>query len=891
MLQIILMMPGLSSRNIRIVLGRWISVLPLGIFFLFGLSIRGQVIETTWTGGTSNWNNAGNWSGGVVPNNSASEYKVLIDGGTTGTNSVVSIDISPTITGFAIDSGDTLGLNNARSLSLQSSGTYTNDGTLSMNSTGTNTQLAVSGGTVSIGGTGAITLSDRTSNRIIGVGFPAVLELGSGQSLSGAGQIGANSMGLTNRGAIEADGTASLTIDPNISGVLNTGTIKATGSGGLVLGTGTYTNFEGADKGTIEAAGALLKVNNATVNGGILKVTGAGTLEVVNGTVNADELTIPNTGTLRLNGGTINGGAIATLAPILLEATGANTIGGATVTNPVGGEIRINNGSGLALEASGTYTNEGNITLNSTGTNTQLAVSGGTVSIGGTGAITLSDRTSNRIIGVGFPAVLELGSGQSLSGAGQIGANSMGLTNRGAIEADGTASLTIDPNISGVLNTGTIKATGSGGLVLNGGIFTNFEGALDGTIEAAGATVTLSGATVNGGTVKVTGAGTVKLSSATISGSTLSNSATGLLETTGGVSTIGATVTNPVGGEIRIGNATDLILEASGTYTNHGTLSINSTGSTTQLKVSGGTVTIGGTGAITLSDRTANRIIGVASTDVLELGSGQSLSGAGQIGANFMGLINRGLINATGTNTLTINLTGTAAFTNEGTLRATGAGGLVFTEALTNTGTLKVGLGSKATITGNYVQTFGSTLVDGTLDPSGLVDIQGGSLSGSGTILADVTNAGFLSPGNSPGILTINGALTLQPTSVISFELGGTLQGDLYDSINVLGDLNLNGDIDVLFIDGFQSTISGSDNFILMSATTLAGAFGAVPNGTRFAIDGGYSFILNYGVGSPFSANQVVLTGFIIPEPSTYALWLGMILFVVVMVRRRIDTQ
>ena len=452
----------------------------------------------------------------------------------------------------------------------------------------------------------------------------------------------------------------------------------------------------------------------------------------------------------------------------------------------------------------------------------------------------------------------------------------MGLINRGIINANAINTLKIDPSATGVLNTGTFKASGTGELILTAGTFTNFEGALDGTIEADGATVTVSSSTVSGGDVTVTGAGVIKLSTATISGGTLDISTTGLLETTGGANTIGGVVTNPLGGVIRIANATDLILEASGTYANDGTLNINGTGSTTQLKVSGGTVILGGTGAITLSDRTANRIIGVASTDVLELSSGQSLSGAGQIGANSMGLINRGIINANAINTLNINLTGTAAFTNEGTLRATGTGGLVFTEALTNTDTLEVLTGSKATITGNYVQTLGSTLVDGILDPTGLVDIQGGSLFGSGTIKADVTNAGFLFPGSSPGLLTIDGALTLQSTSLLTFELGGTLQGSQYDSINVLGGLNLNGDIDILFIDGFQSTISGSDNFILMNALTLEGAFNTVSNGSRFDITGGYSFILNYGVGSPFSATQVVLTDFVIPEPSTYALWLGL---------------
>ena len=209
--------------------------------------------------------------------------------------------------------------------------------------------------------------------------------------------------------------------------------------------------------------------------------------------------------------------------------------------------IRIANATSLILEAGGTYTNDGTLNINGTGSTTQLKVSGGTVTLGGTGAITLSDRTANRIIGVVSTDVIELSSGQSLSGAGQIGVNFTGLTNRGLINATGVNTLTIDPSATGVLNTGTIKATGSGGLILTGGTFTNFEGALDGLIEAAGATVTVTSSTVSGGDVTLTGAGTLKLNTATISGGTLDISTTGLLETTSGTSTIGGGGDKPLG--------------------------------------------------------------------------------------------------------------------------------------------------------------------------------------------------------------------------------------------------------------------------------------------------------------------------------------------------------
>ncbi len=216
-------MPGLSPRNIKIVLGSRIPVLPVGFIILVcsALPAWGVLIETTWTGGTGNWNVAGNWSPAAVPNNGTDEYNVLIDGGITGTASVVSLDISPTITGFAIDSGDTLGINNATTLTLQSSGTYSNNGTLSLNSLGNQTNLVIGsitgGETLTIGGTGTISLSNNTNNRIYGAAGTNRLVLGSGQTLKGAGQIGVNLLALTNQGTIEATLSNSLTIDPSAS--------------------------------------------------------------------------------------------------------------------------------------------------------------------------------------------------------------------------------------------------------------------------------------------------------------------------------------------------------------------------------------------------------------------------------------------------------------------------------------------------------------------------------------------------------------------------------------------------------------------------------------------------------------------------------------------------
>src|SRR5262249_53753139 len=79
---------------------------------------------------------------------------------------------------------------------------------------------------------------------------------------------------------------------------------------------------------------------------------------------------------------------------------------------------------------------------------------------------------------------------------------------------------------------------------------------------------------------------------------------------------------------------------------------------------------------------------------------------------------------------------------------------------LNNAGTVTVGPGSVFTATGNYTQTGGATVVNGMLTAGPTVAVNGGSLSGSGIIKANVINAGQVTPGDAPAILTVNGSYT-----------------------------------------------------------------------------------------------------------------------------------
>jgi T5SS/PEP-CTERM-associated repeat protein len=96
----------------------------------------------------------------------------------------------------------------------------------------------------------------------------------------------------------------------------------------------------------------------------------------------------------------------------------------------------------------------------------------------------------------------------------------------------------------------------------------------------------------------------------------------------------------------------------------------------------------------------------------------------------------------------------------------------------------------------------------------------GGKLTGGGgTVIGNVTNSGTLAPGNSPGIMTFLGNLTLNPAGTVDIELGGTdIALAPYDQLNVFdnpattsieGKISVNGTVKVSLFNGFNP-IGGS---------------------------------------------------------------------------------
>ena len=164
-------------------------------------------------------------------------------------------------------------------------------------------------------------------------------------------------------------------------------------------------------------------------------------------------------------------------------------------------------------------------------------------------------------------------------------------------------------------------------------------------------------------------------------------------------------------------------------------------------------ITLQGGGALTFSDNSANSMFGT-SADVLFTNLDNVISGAGQFGAGQMILVNKGAIIATGANALEID-TGANAVINEGTLEATGSGGLLVHGDVVNDGLLWANGGS-LTIDGNVIGS-GSALINGVAT----VEF-GGAFNGNITLIRcggtlDADAAGILKIDRAAGV---SGVLT-----------------------------------------------------------------------------------------------------------------------------------
>ena len=140
-------------------------------------------------------------------------------------------------------------------------------------------------------------------------------------------------------------------------------------------------------------------------------------------------------------------------------------------------------------------------------------------------------------------------------------------------------------------------------------------------------------------------------------------------------------------------------------------------------------------------------------------------------------------------NTAATTTTMNVGFTNNDNVQVN-AGTLVFPLGMINSGNVVINLGT------------------GSLDPGETLSLDSGdSLVGSGTLSANLTNGGTVSPGESPGIITVDGDYTQDADGVLEIELGGASAGTGYDQLVVTGSAILHGTLTVSLYEGFIPTL------------------------------------------------------------------------------------
>ena len=799
-----------------------------------------------WTGATnSSFTDAGNWSQGDW--GQWNDYRF----GGTPTNTAININ----------------GYFGIGSLTLQSG--LTTD--IVINSS--NAQPVIMHTGIANSGLAAISIAADAKNLTINgdyiAGSAVTWDIGAGRTLTMNGPLNnwANQptvASLVKNGA----GTATLTQKSNYTG----GTTVNGGILNLADGdwvTGQPWDGSGATGGISVGSGATLS-------------TSAGVTEIKNG--------------LTLNGGTVSsrgntyGFGNNSWGNLLLSS---NITAGNSAASLISSEIRLNADRSVEVGSGSTLTISGGIAI-APNYNGGIGNSGITKTGGGT--LTLSGANS-------------YGGGTTVSGGKLVLQNTysssgFAISTGAAVELN-VASGSRDLASTTFSGTGTLTKTGTGSVVWGGSSATfalgagsmidvqegtfgggsnaneNWSANLSGLNVAGGAT--FNGVEANVRVDALTGAGTI----------TSGYGGAGYENFTFGVNNGSGTFSGSLTDSDTA--AANFVKAGNGTQTLTGTLDYN--GSTT---VSGGTLALpdgdwktgglysGGTGAsgtiivgagATLS--TSSGVTGLQNGLVL---NGGTVSSRGLAYSNYRNLLLESNITAGGAATSTISseisLRGSRSIEvgNGSTLNITGGiandgfdGG---SQGITKTGAGTLGLSGNNTYTGTTTVSSGTLIVNGNISTSVTTVQSGATLGGAGTVGSVTVNSGaFINPGNSPGILTVDGDYTQAGT--LNIEINGFIAGSQHDQVNVDrvsgdGSVFLSGSLVTAFSGG--SYVNGNLLFILLNdgSDTINGTFAGLAQDSIVTNYGGFDWKISYtadSTGNSFTGgNDVALMA--VPEPT-----------------------
>ena len=737
---------------------------------------------------------------------------------------------------------------------------------------------------------------------------------------------------ISGSGAVTKAGAGTLTLSAAntytglttiVGGTLAYGTNNTLGTGGVavnggVLNLSTFSDSVGTvtlTSGTIAGTGTLTSSSGFTMEGtGLASASLAG----------AVGLTKSGNGTLTLsanNGYTgrtqVNGGVLAVNNTNALAGTGTISFGGGSLqysasnTRDYSAKI-LNSGSAIAIDTNGqnvTFatglgsSNTGGLTKSGAGTLTLTAsngYTGGTTISSGTLQVGNGGTTGSIDGNVVNNAMLTFNRSDALTYSGEIsgsgGLRKLGSTTLTLSGSNGYTGVTniatgflVLNNTNALAGTGTISFTGGGTLRYSASNTVDYSAKILSNgiqikIDTNGQNVTFASglAASNTGGLRKSGGGTLTLSASNgytgdtvVSGGTLALNNTNALAGSGTIAFGGGTL------QYSASNTVDYsakILNAFNSAISIDTNSQNVTFASGLGSSNTGGLTKTGLGTLTLTASNGYTGTTLVNGGVLALGNANALARTGTL--SFGG----GSLQYSASNTVDysskILSSGSAISIDTNGQNVTFATGLAAsnTGGLTKTGNGILTLSGSSSYTGATAVNGGRLLVNGQLGNTAVAVNASGLLSGSGTILGGVTvaSSGTLSPGNSPGVLTV-GSLSLSDGSTTLMEINNT---SLYDQIVGTGTLTYGGNLD-LVISGSYANGTTFNLFRDFSTKTLDfAAVGLDATGSEYA---GLTFTGTDGVWtSTWTTNQQRLvfsttTGnlVVVPEPSTVAMALA----------------
>ena len=670
-----------------------------------------------------------NAAAGIIDASAATSL-VLNTSGEVVTNSGL---IESTSTGGLVIQSTTINSSTGGTILAASGNVFLNGSTLAggtINSTGTGAIYVNGGQSATLDGSaatvtnlGTVNVQNQATLSLLGtIDNVGVLNLNSSNQatdlLIGPSGMTAGTVTLTGDGFVTLSNNGGNAILGSIAGdtLINLNN-TISGAGHLGSATQQLVLINDATIAADDATSLVLQTDGGAVtNNGLMESTNTGGLVIVSTTVsNASGTVAAAGGNVYLQSGTIAGGLVTSSggAAIVVQAGQTGTLDGSTNALTNTGSIDVNNQGTLAVL--GSIVNDGTIALQSGNQNTDLLIDNATVTLTGSGTITLSNNGGNAIFGASATDVLD-NVNNTITGAGQLGDGTLTLINgtAGVIDASAATALVLNTGSIAATNNGLMESTSTGGLVIE----TTVNNGTAGMIAAAGGDVYLQGGTIQGGTLSSSGGAAF----------IVQGGRTGTLDGT-------AHAVNNTGNFDIQNQGTLTVL---GSIVNSGTIALQSTNQNTDFIIGSSTVTLTGGGTLTMSDNGGNRIYGLVATDVLD-NVNNTIEGSGQFGAGQLTLINGGIIEATGSNALVIDLGSTGMNLASGELLGVGSGGLsIENGTYTNLGLIQADNGSHVTFaTGaTLTNSVNGTLTGGTY--AAVASGNGATLSITGSAITDL---------------------------------------------------------------------------------------------------------------------------------------------------------